>query len=292
MDLRHLRVASVLAEELHFGRAAARLHCVQSAVSVALKALEDELGTPLFVRSRRAVALTPAGEVFVAHARRALGAVAEASAAARGAANGEAGRLSLRFTLMTALTCVPKTIATFRARYPQVEVVIGQGGTTTQLEALARRELDIAFVTLKASPPPGCEALVVTDEPLLALLPATHRLARRRTLTMAELAEEPRIMLSRAEEPLIYDAYRSTTPDPKVVLEVDQIESVLAFVAAGLGIAHAPASVRKLAMRGVVGIPMRPRLPSGISAVWSADALPVTGRNFLALLRQHLSTTR
>src|SRR5262245_53934910 len=148
MEVRHLRVVTILAEELHFGRAAARLHCVQSAVSVALKMLEEDLGTALFARSRRAVALTPAGEAFVLHARRALDAVAQAGAAARAAANGEVGRLSLRFTLMTALTCVPKTIAAFRQRYPQVDVAIGHGGTTSQLDALQNHTIDIAFVTL------------------------------------------------------------------------------------------------------------------------------------------------
>ena len=293
MELRHLRVAVVLAEELHFGRAAARLHCVQSAVSVALKALENELGATLFTRSRRAVALTSAGESFVAHARRALDSVAEAGAAARGAASGKTGRLSLRFTLMTALTCVPSAIGAFRQLYPDVDIAISQGGSTSQLEALRNHEIDIGFVTLIAAPPPGLKILTVTDEPLLALLPAQHPLAARRVLRMSELASQPRIMLSRSEEPHIFDKYKSGSEqngfEPHVVLEVDQIETVLAFVAAGLGISHAPASVRKLRMKGVVGVPISPRIRSGITAVWSEEKLPVTGRNFLAVLRKQVA---
>ncbi|MFT3697101.1 MAG: LysR substrate-binding domain-containing protein [Kofleriaceae bacterium] len=289
MELRHLRVAITLAEELHFGRAAARLHCVQSAISVALKGLEAELGTQLFVRTRRDVALTPAGTAFVAHARRVFETLAQAEAAARAATSGESGRLVLRFTLMTALTRVPRAIAEFRRRYPRVDVVIGQGGSTSQLEALRDHRVDIAFVTLMP-PLPGLASMTVTEETLIGLLPTTHPLAKRKSLTMQELRDEPRIMLSRAEEPHIFEAYSSYSRqqgiEPQVVLEVDQIESVLAFVAAGLGVSHAPASVRKLQMRGVVGIPMKPRIPSGITALWDDRTLPITGRNFLAVLRE------
>lgn len=110
MDLRHVRTFLVLAEELHFGHAAARLHVAQSAVSQTLKALEEEVGAMLLARTRRRVALTPAGEQFRDHARRALSSLEDAAACARRAAEGETGRLVLRFTLMSALSVLPRPL--------------------------------------------------------------------------------------------------------------------------------------------------------------------------------------
>src|SRR5262245_22182399 len=117
MDLRHVRTFLILAEELHFGRAAARLNVVQPAVSQTLKSLEQEIGVLLFSRTKRAVALTAAGHSFLLHARRALEELESGSADARRAASGESGRLHLRFAMAAALTPVPRAIARFAREY-------------------------------------------------------------------------------------------------------------------------------------------------------------------------------
>ena len=124
MELRHVRTFLVLAEELHFGRTANRMHVVQSGVSQTIKALEHEVGAQLFRRSKRQVELTAAGQGFLAHARRALVELDQAAALARSTADGETGVLRLRFTTASALTVVPRVIVRFRRAHPRIHLDI------------------------------------------------------------------------------------------------------------------------------------------------------------------------
>jgi DNA-binding transcriptional LysR family regulator len=288
MDQRHLRAAVVLAEELHFGRAARRLHVVQSAVSQTLRALEEEVGAALFDRSRRQVRLTPAGEAFVAHARRALDAADEAGAAARRAAAGETGTLVLRCTLMAALGPMPAALARFRGEAPEVRVEVAPLGTRDQLEALRAGRCDVGFATWMTSAR-GLRVEPVRVSPLVALLPAGHRLAERAELRAQDFATEPLVALSRASEPLIWQRFSDGCAragfTPRVALEVDQVDTLLAFVAAGLGCSFAPAHVHTLRVEGVVQRPFLPTVPSGTVAVWNPDRLTPVAERFLTALR-------
>src|SRR6185503_11617230 len=128
MDLRHIRTFLALAEELHFGRAAHRLRVAQSAVSQTLRALEEEIGAALLERSTRHVRLTPAGQQYVQHARAALAQLDDGAAAALRAASGEVGELRLSFTLMSALTVLPRVVTRFQRAYPRVRLVVTPGG--------------------------------------------------------------------------------------------------------------------------------------------------------------------
>jgi DNA-binding transcriptional LysR family regulator len=295
MELRHVRTFLVLAEELHFGRTAARLHVAQSAVSQTLKALEQEVGAMLFARTRRRVSLTPAGEHFRSYAREALASLERAATAARRAATGETGRLVLRFTRFSALSVIPAAVVRFRQECPGVQLHIEPGSTSEQLEALRAGRCDIGFVAYTEDAAPfSCEQ--VTHEHLVALLPRGHALASRRALRFEQLATEPMLVLSRHAEPAIHArhirAYHEAGVVPPVVAEVDGAETLLAFVAAGLGVAHAPSSVSRLKMEGVVAIPITPRSPVGVTAVWDAASLSPPARRFLELLRSARASAR
>jgi DNA-binding transcriptional LysR family regulator len=289
MDLRHVRAFLVLSEELHFGRAAKRLYLVQSAVSQTIKALEEEVGAALFARTKRQVCLTPAGQHFLPHARRMVEEMERALGAARRAAAGESGRLALRFTMMSALTALPRALSRFQRECPGVQVSIEPGGTTEQLEALRLGRCDIGFMALKRDVQPfECE--VVERDTLVVVLPRGHALAGRRSAEMRDVAREPQIMLRQASEPQIRAAlgrrFAAHGLAPNVVLEVEQVEALLAFVAAGIGVALVPGFVRKVRMAGVSIVPVRPAVGCGISAVWDPRTLPPAGKRFLEVLRE------
>src|SRR5262245_24066079 len=202
VDTQHVRTFLTLVDELHFGRAAARLHIVQSAVSQTIKALEHEIGAPLFNRTKRKVALTAAGQSFLVHARRAMDELESASAEARRAASGESGRLTLRFAMASALTPLPRAVAQFVHEHQRVELRIEPGGTTEQFEALRQGRCDIAFVTLKDDVRPFASEVVEKDL-LTVLVTAKHPLAQRRRVTFRDLAKEPHVMFKEESEPEI-----------------------------------------------------------------------------------------
>ncbi|WP_051161552.1 LysR family transcriptional regulator [Nocardia brevicatena] len=290
MELRHIHVFLALADELHFGRAATRLNVVQSSVSQTIKALEEEIGAPLFARTRRKVALTPAGQQFLEHARHALKSLDHAANAARKAADGQTGRLVLGFTLLTALTPVPDALALFHRTYPGVELSIEHGTSAENITALAAGRCDLAFVTRRDDTTAfACAA--VTEEPLTALVAAGHRFADRRSLTFADLRGEPRIVLSRRAEPELHAKYYADNTN--IVLEADQIDTMLALVATGIGIACAPRSVTRLQLPGVVTVPIDPPELAGISVIWDPATLSTPAQRFLEILRKadHAETT-
>ncbi len=287
MELRHLHTFIALAEELHFGRAAARLHVVQPAVSQTLKHLEAEVGARLLERSSRRVSLTPAGQGFLEHARRALAEVDHAVASARRLAAGEQGSLTLRFTAMSALTVLPRALARYRDRYPAVDVQLQQGGTEDTLEALRHGRCDLGFTALP-DPVPGLSSEPISDDRLVAVLPLGHRLERRRSVRFAELAADPVVALPRHAEPGIHERHRAACAvvgaTPRVALEVDTVEGLVAFVATGLGVAFLPETVRRLRPMGVCIVPVTPSEPARVFVVWPAAAT-VTSMRFLEVLR-------
>jgi DNA-binding transcriptional LysR family regulator len=289
MEMRHVRVFLTLADELHFGRTAARLHVAQSAVSQTIKALEEDVGAALFQRTKRRVALTDAGRAFALHAQMAAHELERGSVAARRIGSGEAGRLTLRFTTMCALTMVPRAVARFRVTYPGIEIRIRPGGSGEQLEALASKATDLAFVSRATEVTPFASEPIETS-PLVAFLPTRHPLAKKRSITLASLAKERWMFLTEKNEPGIRRALQRRLEAfgavPDVVLEVDQLESILAFVAAGYGISLGPAFVSRLRLPGIAYVPLRPRVDAGIRVVWDPTTLSVAASRFLTIVRE------
>lgn len=295
MELRHIRTFLVLSQELHFGRAAKKLRVAQSAVSQTLRALEDELGVELLARTKRSVALTAAGAEFVAHAERSLLHLDEGTAAARQAAAGYAGELRLSFTLMSALTVLPRAVARFQREHPQVRVSLTPGGSTEQLEAIREGRCDVGFMAFKRDIEP-LATLVVTRSPLVAVLPVRHALARRASVELAELATEPFIFLKAHSEPQLYEHFRALCAragfEPRVVMEVEHSEALLSFVAAGIGVSCVPKLVERLRISGVTTVPLLPEVRGGISAVWRPERLAPPAARFLDVLRAEVAKSQ
>jgi DNA-binding transcriptional LysR family regulator len=290
MELRHIRTFLLLAEELHFGRTAARLHVAQSAVSQTLKALEQEVGASLFDRTRRKVALSAAGTHFLAHAQRAIESLEDGSASARRAASGDVGRVVLGFTVMSALTVLPRAIARFQREFPGVELRVEQGGTMQQLEALRLGKIDLGFMPLKrAAHVEPFATEVLESAALMTFVPASHPLAKRKRVRILDLVDVPHVLLSRRSEPRLYAGiYRACAEHgftPRIAMELEQLESLLAFVAAGVGITHAPAFLGRLRLEGVRMLPFEHRPMVGISVVWDARTLSPAASRFLEIAR-------
>ncbi len=288
MELRHLRYYVAVAEELHFHRAAERLHISQPPLSQQIRALESELGVQLLERNRRSVALTAAGAVFLEEAREVLAAADRAAEAARSVGRGEEGRLALGFVGSAMHGTLPGVLRAHRRAFPRVQLVPTEMPTAGQLEALLAGRLDVGVIR----PPvrePGLAFATIDTEPLVVALPEDHPLAARAEVALAALVGEPFVLLSRREAPGLYaalgEAMAQAGGAPEVVQEARELQTVVGFVAAGLGVSLVPASVGADAHRGVAYRPVagatptvelalawRPEDPSPVLAAFVASA--------------------
>jgi len=287
MELRHLRVFLTLTEELHFGRAADRLHVAQSAVSQTLKDLEDEVGAPLLERDRRRVGVTPAGARFAEHARRALDEVERGCTAARRIASGDLGTLHLMFTTMSGLSSLPRALTIFRRAHPDVRLEVEVAGTTEQLEALRKGTCDLGFITLRNDVAPLVTE-VVAKAPLAMIVAADHPVASMTTVPFERLAEERILFLREAREPAVAARFRQRCAalgfEPNVILDLDQVELLLSFVASGLGVSLGPSFLEDRS-RGIRAVPVEPSILAGVSAVWNPEHLSPAAARFLDVVR-------
>src|SRR5215813_4414901 len=198
MELRHLRYLVAVAEELHFGRAAIRLHIAQPPLSQQIRQLEEELGVRLFDRSRRRVQLTDAGRLVVQEARRTLAQAGRVAEAARHAAQGSAGLLRVGFSSSAPYTTLPAILRGFRSQFPDVVLNLFERSTEEQLELLADDAIDIGFVRRPVENPR--ESLIIKTilrEPLVLALPHDHRLGGQHAVHPRSLALEPFILFPR-----------------------------------------------------------------------------------------------
>ncbi|MGW5464347.1 LysR family transcriptional regulator [Streptomyces sp. NPDC003996] len=245
----------VLAEELHFGRAAARLGIAQPPFSQQIRRLEEKVGYALFDRERGRVRLTPAGRALLPAARQALAGLADGLAAARAVGSGRSGRLRIGFAASLALTVLPGLLRDFRQRFPDAHLDIREMTTAPQLDALLDRTIDIGLLR---EPPADVSELgfrTVLSEPFVAVLPAAHPLAARRTVPLAELAGEPFVLLPRAVGPQLYDRITGLCEEarftPRISQHAVEWQTVCALVETGLGVSLAPASIRRVRLKGV-----------------------------------------
>ncbi len=262
MELKHLRAFVTLAEELHFGRAADRLGMAQPPLSLQIQALEASLGVRLFERSRRHVALTEAGRLFVPEARATLAQAEHARQTAQRAARGELGLLEIGFTGSAPFNfAMPAIISRFRRRWPDLRLSLREMSTTDQLRSLSEGGLDIGFVRPgQPSEAPGIDMRTVLDEPLFVVLPADHRLAGRAALDLAELAEQPFILHPRHIGTGLHDKVISLCTAagflPRVVLEAHQMSTIVGLAAAGVGVSIVPEAMRRVQVEGARFLPI------------------------------------
>ncbi len=261
MDLRHLQTLVALAEELHYGRAARRLRVVQSAVSRTIQDLEAEVGAQLFHRTKRSVELTAAGEALVQRAREILDATDRAAAECRRVNEGKLGRLRIAVAGVSGLGHLPEAVRAFRRRHPDVEVAILRMSTAAQIEALGDGRIELAFTHV----PLEDDSILVEPlrvEPLCAILPEDHELARLPSVPVERVLNEVVAILSRASHPEIHYALtahaRSQGRKAPRVIEVEDVGLMMTLVAAGLAISHLPEGEARIGYRGVVAIPVDP----------------------------------
>jgi len=288
MELRQLRSFVAVAEELHFRRAAERLHLAQPSVSQQIRTLEAELGVALFDRNRRGATLTPAGVALLVEARAVLDRADHAVAIARATGAGLRGRLRVSLTRSLTGGVAGAIVDAFRARYPDVELELGLGTTMLHVSQLHAGSIDVGFVR----PPledPGLEELVLAREPLVCVLPKGHRLARRTAIRPAELAEEPLVWWPESHGPGAWREVRREVcgepPWPALARVEPEEERIVSAVAEGAGVSFIMLErSRSLRIPGAVYRRFAPPEPTmRIALAWRrGDGLP-TLRGFREL---------
>jgi len=256
MDLRRLRYFVAVAEELHFGRAAERVHVVQSAVSQQLKLLEDELGFTLIKRSRQDVSLTLLGEVFLPEAREILQRTDEAVRRLKASASGVVGRLSIGFVDNVLWTLLSPIIRDFRERWPHVDLKLIPMDRDVQVEAIAAGTVDIGIIPSPSHLAAAVKTEVLISAPLMVALPSANVLALKTVVEMADLATEPFVTFPLQMNSRILDLLKTACAGagftPRVAQEGGQLHTLLSLVSAGLGVTLVPKWVAQLPQPGVV----------------------------------------
>ncbi|MDP9893891.1 DNA-binding transcriptional LysR family regulator [Variovorax boronicumulans] len=257
IDLRAWRQFVAVAEELHFGRAALRLHMTQPPVTQAIAQLEKTLGVVLFDRTRRRVALTPAGEALLPDVRELLARAQALPARARAAAAGQVGRVRIAFVSTVGFEQLPAWVREFRVLCPEVALELVEATGDVQLEAFARGEIDAGLMLHSpGAAPPGLTRLAVSEEPLVLALPARHALARTETLLLADVLAEPLVIFPRRIVPSLHDAifglYHAAGRVPQLAQEAIQMQTIVNLVSGDIGVAWVPESVTQFRRAGVV----------------------------------------
>jgi DNA-binding transcriptional LysR family regulator len=289
LELRHLRYFAAVAEELHFGRAAARLGIAQPPLSQQIRRLESLLQTRLLERTSRRVRLTDAGRALLAEARRVLAGVDDAVAAAHRAGRGEIGELKVAFAATVMFLALPAMIREFRRRFPAVQLDLREMPTGPQLEALRAGDIDVGFVR-QPGPHPELTIVTVMEEPLRIAINRAHPLARRARLQVCDLAHEPFVMFPRDLAPGLHaqvmEVCREAGFTPRVVQESRELYTSVSLVEAGVGVSILPASVERL---GWVNVRYRPiaseRATTRVAAAWRTDRARPVIEAFMGVVR-------
>ena len=292
MDLRQLRYFVAVAEELHFSRAAERVGIQQPPLSLQIRQLETEIGTALFRRLSRGVELTESGALLLERARRILDEVEQTKTSVQSRARGETGRIRLGFAGGAYFQpLIPAMISAYRKQYPGVTLLPEQSNTPRLVTALHSGEIDVAFVRPRENEAEGLGIELIVDEPMLVVLPRTHRLARKRSVPLGALAGETFILHPRAIAPGLYDAiiaaFQRAGFTPKLGQEAPTFDSMVHMVAAGFGVTLVPQSIQQIRAKGIVYLPIEGKgLSSPISLAYRRNDRSPAVRNFIALARR------
>lgn len=272
MEFRHLRYFLVLAEELHFGRAAQRLAISQPPLSLNIQQLEASVGARLFTRNSRGVQLTAAGQAFVSAARGLLDQATQAAREARDVAQGMAGSLQIGFAGAMLYRGLPQMLQSFQAQHPKLRVVLKELSSSEQLIELMHERLDVGFVHTTRVPA-GFSQILVARQPLVACLPAAHPLAVEPALALRRLAGEPLAVVSRAVSPDYHERILSICTEagfsPEIRYELRHWLSVVSLVSQGLGVALVPAALQQAGLAGAAFVPLEAAsLPYETHCLW------------------------
>ncbi|QND51800.1 LysR family transcriptional regulator [Phyllobacterium sp. 628] len=293
MDLRQLRYFITVAEELHFGRAAERLGMTQPPLSQTIQALEEEIGVQLFARTKRSVALTPAGEQWRDHVQKLLDDAATLSGIARRLARGAIGTLKLAFVSTADYSLLPDLLGRYKNDYPDVEITLQEATSDLQIETLLSGDIHAGLII----PPPQATLhasltyLPLLREKLVAAVPdewiRSGRLAvSGDTFDIKSALTEPLIIFPRRSAPAFHDVitgfYLQNGAVPAIGQEAIQMQTIISLISAGMGIALVPESLQKLGRAGVRYLKLAdapPCIETGL--VWRRDDLSPTLEHFI-----------
>jgi len=274
-DLAQLRCFVAVAEELHFGRAAARLHMTQPPLSRQIQLLEHAVGVQLLECTSRSVRLTAAGAGLYRDAGTILRLAQEAAQTAARTGQGQAGRVVIGYTAVSGYVLIPKLLAAAGRSLPGIELVLEEMVSSEQLRALDTQRIDLGFLRpLQGAP--GVRYHPASREPMLLALPARHPLAGKAKVRPADLAGEPLIMYSEKEGKYFFDKivalFAASDSAPRYVHHIGQTHTIMALVRAGLGLAIVPASARQLRLANVVLRPLwRGDVQAELYLAWRED---------------------
>lgn len=283
MELYQLRAFAAVAEDLHVGRAASRLHLAQPTLSRQIAALERDLGVELFSRTRRRLQLTTAGEVFLTHTREILHRSDTARMDARRAARGELGTLRIGFVQSATYDVLPRLVGRFRSAFPDVRVDASFMTTLEQLPALRNGQLDVGLLrpqqpvdTTGSFGIAGLELRVLGYDPMLAALPASHPLAGASEVALSALADYPFVLYTKETGStgydLILDACQQAGFTPDIVQHAMDAPTIVSLVAAGLGVSVLISPTPPIDPALVVYKPLSDDLPTWEMALaWSPE---------------------
>jgi DNA-binding transcriptional LysR family regulator len=296
MDLKHLRYFVAVAEELHFTRAAARLHISQPPLSQIINRLEDALGFKLLERTKRKVILTEAGNILLQEGRAILARTELAILQAERASRGDVGQLKVAFVPWADYTTAFSDIfRTYGDRFPEVMIDFHSMSATAALAALDEGRIDVAFLAVSAitGVTRGFDHEVVLDDFIKVALPSGHSLAGQSVIPLKELATQPQIIVAQERHGSFFQLADLLFQRAGLTMQarhiIDHPQTTLTLVAAGAGISLVPASFEKVSRPGVVYRAIKPTVNIRLIAAWKPGDRTATLRAFLDIMRQ---TTR
>ena len=292
IDLRHLRCFTVVAEELHFRRAAEILNIAQPALTRTINNLEEEIGIELFERTTRKVKLTPAGSILLEGSRNVQNSLRLAIDRTRQSQTGEIARIIIGYTDFAINDELPNIISSFRKDFPGVTIEPRHGFTIDQLVEVEKDILDLGFVTGPVFDP-NLDTLKINDNSYIAVLPKDHYLAKHDSISISLLAKEDFVLGNEEEwkhyHDHLYRLCRSSGFEPHVVQRAFNTEAIFGLVACGMGITVQPVCMENFFRKDLV---IRPIIESGhpvpTMAVWNKHTLTPVKRNFIDHIKSYI----
>lgn len=287
-DLKLLRYFQAVAEELHFGRAAARLNMSQPPLSFHIKELEAQLGTVLFIRHSRHVALTHAGVVLLEETKQLLNNASLALARVEQIGRGEGGRILLGIVGTAIWGGLRLGLKRFIADYPAIDVTFREKSPGDQLALLERHEIDAGIWRMETCPPGGLQSEKLHEATFMVALPEQHPLARQQTVDITQLRHEPFVTMTaiHSDWTFLQRVCREAGFTPRVVREAVEPQTVLALVSIGFGLTIMADSYAQMSWPGVVFRPPTRPIPADLYAVFDPVHLTSTTKQLIEALKQ------
>jgi DNA-binding transcriptional LysR family regulator len=291
MELRHLKYFIAVAEELHFAKAANRLHLAQPSLSKQIRLLEEELGFPLFYRTKQKVELLDAGHIFLDEARRILRQTENAVESARRTHAGQSGRLLIGYSASATFEVLPTILRKFCRLYPNVTVEVSEMSTIRAAELLLDSPLSVGLLRSPSffSEESFCIETILR-EPFVVALPSSHPASKQQSVRIKTLADEAFIVPRRQPgwdySDALFEILRDNGIEPRIAQEANQSIGVASLVAGGLGVGLVPASITALRLPGLIYRPIEGRSrTTALSMVWKRTSRASTVRAFLDVVR-------